>query len=302
MNTKKRWIIVIGVQMILLALGIMQAVYAQNHLTEEVFTGAAVPVYAQKQQGPGETTLELKRGSYEVELTYKAQNETMCQTEEVFTGAAVPVYAQKQQGPGETTLELKRGSYEVELTYKAQNETMCQPLMRTAYGEDYADQVLLLKEAEQKTFELMLYRDVTDFYLLSGDGTLQVEQLTIRRTARWNRMLCTMLVIGMLLADAYFWQKKMRFWEKLSPEKRSAAAAGAVIGVLASLPLFTNYLLNGADLSFHLMRIEGIAEGLRQGSFPVKMQPLWVNDYGYPVSVMYGDTLLYIRCCIYRRY
>ena len=47
--------------MILLALGIMQAVYAQNHLTEEVFTGAAVPVYAQKQQGPGETTLELKR-------------------------------------------------------------------------------------------------------------------------------------------------------------------------------------------------------------------------------------------------
>ncbi len=247
MNTKKRWIIVIGIQMILLALGIMQAVYAQNHLTEEVFTGAAVPVYAQKQQGPGETTLELKRGSYEVELTYKAQN-----------------------------------------------ETMCQPLMRTAYGEDYADQVLLLKEAEQKTFELMLYWDVTDFYLLSGDGTLQVEQLTIRRTARWNRMLCTMLVIGMLLADAYLWQKKMRFWEKLSPEKRSAAAAVAVIGVLASLPLFTNYLLNGADLSFHLMRIEGIAQGLRQGSFPVKMQPLWVNDYGYPVSVMYGDTLLYI--------
>ena len=77
MNTKKRWIIVIGVQMILLALGIMQAVYAQNHLTEEVFTGAAVPVYAQKQQGPGETTLELKRGSYEDELTYQAQNETM---------------------------------------------------------------------------------------------------------------------------------------------------------------------------------------------------------------------------------
>ena len=48
----------------------------------------------------------------------------------------------------------------------------------------------------------------------------------------------------------------------------------------------------GQDLGFHLMRIEGIAEGLENGVFPVKMQGLWMEGYGYPVSVYYGDFLL----------
>lgn len=239
--------IVICVQAVLLAFGVLWAVWAQSDVTEETFIGASVPVYTQKQQSP--------------------------------------------VGMG---LELKRGSYEITLTYQTENETVCQPFMYTAYGEDYGDKVLLLKEAQQKTFELMLYRDVRDFYLLSGDMSLQAEQMTIRRTAQWHWMICALLVISMLLVDAYLWQRQKKWWENLPKERRSSIVAVVSIGVLASLPLFTNYLLNGADLSFHLMRIEGLAEGLRQGSFPVKMQPLWVNDHGYPVSVMYGDALLYV--------
>ena len=239
--------IVICVQAVLLAFGVLWAVWAQSDVTEETFIGASVPVYTQKQQSP--------------------------------------------VGMG---LELKRGSYEITLTYQTENETVCQPFMYTAYGEDYGDKVLLLKEAQQKTFELMLYRDVRDFYLLSGDMSLQAEQMTIRRTAQWHWMICALLVISMLLVDAYLWQRQKKWWENLPKERRSSIVAVVSIGVLASLPLFTNYLLNGADLSFHLMRIEGLAEGLRQGNFPVKMQPLWVNDHGYPVSVMYGDALLYV--------
>lgn len=246
-NTKKRWMIVICVQAVLIAFGVLWAVWAQSDVTEETFLGVSVPVYTQKQQSP--------------------------------------------VGMG---LELKRGSYEITLTYQTENETVCQPFMYTAYGEDYGDKVLLLKEAQQKTFELMLYRDVRDFYLLSGDMSLQAEQMTIRRTAQWNWIICALLVISMLLVDAYLWQRQKKWWENLPKERRGSIVAVVSIGVLASLPLFTNYLLNGADLSFHLMRIEGLAEGLRQGNFPVKMQPLWVNDHGYPVSVMYGDALLYV--------
>lgn len=63
----------------------------------------------------------------------------------------------------------------------------------------------------------------------------------------------------------------------------------------SSLPLTVNYLFgNAPDLEFHLMRIEGIKDGLLNGVFPVKIQTNWLNRHGYAVSVFYGDALLYI--------
>lgn len=55
----------------------------------------------------------------------------------------------------------------------------------------------------------------------------------------------------------------------------------------------------GHDLPFHLRRTAGIAEGLKAGEFPVKMQHFWFNNYGYPVGVMYGDALLYIPASLH---
>lgn len=58
-------------------------------------------------------------------------------------------------------------------------------------------------------------------------------------------------------------------------------------------------VLFGHDLPFHMRRIAGIAEGIKAGEFPVKMQHFWFNNYGYPVGVMYGDALLYIPAVIH---
>lgn len=67
-----------------------------------------------------------------------------------------------------------------------------------------------------------------------------------------------------------------------------------LITLASSLPLFVEYLYCGHDLGFHLMRIEGIRAGLSSGVFPIRLQPVWVNGYGYASSIMYGDTFLYI--------
>lgn len=66
-------------------------------------------------------------------------------------------------------------------------------------------------------------------------------------------------------------------------------------GLLASMPLLLKGI-DGAgyqDLAFHLSRIEGIKEGLLAGKFPVMMQSVWMEGKGYPVSIFYGDALLY---------
>lgn len=59
------------------------------------------------------------------------------------------------------------------------------------------------------------------------------------------------------------------------------------------IPVMNDYLIRGHDIYFHLMRIEGLAKGLRCGQFPVKIQPAWYGDFGYAVSVFYGDLFVY---------
>lgn len=49
----------------------------------------------------------------------------------------------------------------------------------------------------------------------------------------------------------------------------------------------------GHDLHFHLYRIQGIADALAKGDFPVRMQYTQLYGYGYPVSICYGDLFLY---------
>lgn len=66
-----------------------------------------------------------------------------------------------------------------------------------------------------------------------------------------------------------------------------------VIILIASIPLFNSYLIRGHDIYFHLMRIEGLAQGLKAGEFPVRIQPAWYDGYGYAVSVFYSDLFLY---------
>ncbi len=69
-----------------------------------------------------------------------------------------------------------------------------------------------------------------------------------------------------------------------------------IITVLACLPLFIHGIEGhfGQDLGFHLNRIEGIVTELKAGHFPIKMESFWMDGYGYPVPIYYGDILLYI--------
>ncbi len=208
-----------------------------------------------------------------------------------FTGGEVPFYREE---PTEAHAPLARGSYRVTVVYEAGEESVSRVAVKTSHGTDYRDNILFLQEAQEKSFELRLSENTESFYLLGGSKTFQVKSMTLEETGQAGRVDCFLLLGVMALADLLIYWHRRGWWEKLSEEKKNAALGIAFIAVAATVPLFTDYLLEGSDLSFHIMRIEGLAEGLGRGDFPVKMQPLWLNDYGYPVSVMYGDLLLYI--------
>lgn len=67
----------------------------------------------------------------------------------------------------------------------------------------------------------------------------------------------------------------------------------SAVVLLASLPVMVKDIPKGDDLIFHLMRIQGIADGLSSGYFPVKIHDRWFNGYGLPAGVFYGQVLLY---------
>lgn len=76
---------------------------------------------------------------------------------------------------------------------------------------------------------------------------------------------------------------------------------GAIFGITiaASLLTFMPGITLGHDLFFHLLRIDGIADELSQGHFPVRLQSIWLDDYGSPVSIFYGDLLLYFPAILH---
>ena len=70
--------------------------------------------------------------------------------------------------------------------------------------------------------------------------------------------------------------------------------------ILLSLPsiLVKNPYVS-PDIHFHINRILGISDGLSHGDFPVRLSAYWLNGYGYPASIYYGDILLYLPALLH---
>lgn len=200
---------------------------------------------------------------------------------------------------GDNRISLERGSYQVTMDYDLTVDAVrITPLYEASYGPDDAETILLAKEFQEKTFELLLPDQVNEFSFqlpeLENADDLVIHSITMERTNQSERVRFFVVLCIFCAVDVLFYLGRKGRFGAWSVEKRGSVLCIGLIVLFACVPLMTNYLLSGQDLTFHLMRIEGLAEGLKQGQFPVKMQPVWLNDYGYPVSTMYGDLFLYV--------
>lgn len=124
---------------------------------------------------------------------------------------------------------------------------------------------------------------------------LLVQGITITNSPLALRNFLFQFVTVLLMIDAVclFFLYKDRW--KLTEESAKIGKALFLLALFTSIPLLVDYLPGSShDLGFHLMRIEGIKEGLQSGMLPVKIQPNWLGGHGYAASVFYGDLFLYI--------
>lgn len=100
-----------------------------------------------------------------------------------------------------------------------------------------------------------------------------------------------------LILYLYFWKRE----QTRDFLRRRGAVLAVLSGIVlvAQFPLLVDGVPQGWDLSFHAYRLQELAQSLRDGAFPVRMQGNWMNGYGYPVSILYGDILLYPFALLY---
>lgn len=195
-------------------------------------------------------------------------------------------------------IDLKRGMYEITIYYQTNNHLNAYNI--NADNADYREKTgnyhkNLPQDRKNYTIELWASRKLENFVveLDFEDGYFFVSRIEIRENRNWMIGTGILLLILFSCLDCLcFFYKK---WKTALADRewRNQLLAFTLIVFFASLPLCISYLFDGHDIMFHLLRIEGIRDGMQSGHFPVRMQPNWLNGYGYGVSIFYGDILLY---------
>lgn len=198
-------------------------------------------------------------------------------------------------------ISLESGYYEMDIYYFYIRDDLgdysCHVGAELSYGDIFVETVLLPCNRNHVEAEFELREATEKFYLYVEDWDampFQIERIEIREMRRGDLKNVFLMACLFLLIDifAVFW--KRGFFQHIDIDQRRVLFGMCGICLVASLPVFVNYVIYMQDISVHLMRIEGLAEELKNGIFPVRMQTTWLNGYGYPISIMYGDILLYI--------
>ena len=207
-------------------------------------------------------------------------------------GFAVTAAADGSACAESACFSLPAGSYLVRVRYSSPSDdntvTLLTDQVRSGILEVTTPALALKNTAV--SFPVVLPCDVTDarVRIECAAGPLTVEEVVLQPTAdAWNRNVLW-LAAFFLVFDFAAWLLRHK-----SKAEIGVVAAVAAIGLFASLPFLADFNTPGIDLAFHLTRIEGIAQAIRAGQFPVRMQAPWYDGAGYPVSVMYGDLFLY---------
>jgi len=134
------------------------------------------------------------------------------------------------------------------------------------------------------------------------EGYIDVHKITVRyENGRTSLYFLIQMIFWMLLFDGVlfcllFYKGRFIRWAARYSAYFSFAAC---LVFILEIPMMMNYLYNSDDLLFHCFRIKAIADGLESGLFPVKIQPSWMNGYGYATGVFYNDIFLYFPAVLY---
>ncbi len=197
-------------------------------------------------------------------------------------------------------ISLPAGVYDVVLEY--QTDTNMKNLCTVADETVFSGGLLtngehLYQNLNHTDYRLWLLEGTEQLKLCiayGGEGSLLTGNLTLRETdALWTILLTIIWSVAFCVICILLFVRHDRT-VGVEPDQKTVIVGLAVIVLTASLPFLQDGIMGGADLVYHLMRIEGVKDGILSGQFPLRIEPEWLFGHGYANSIFYCNTLLYI--------
>ena len=211
-------------------------------------------------------------------------------------------YSADMLSGGETPYtSLNPGSYDVYINLP--KEDLKNGAIESSYqisDDDYVDAAMVGDLVGYYTVKdstvlasVWLYHHTDEFRVRSDyAGT---ESIVIKETNGFYAEIIVYLIILFSLVDLIVYRlQKSSKEDKEEIRKNKTILIIFATAIVLSLPLMLNYLLDGHDLSFHLMRIEGIKQSILNGRFPARMDMFALEGQGYADPIYYPYLFLYI--------
>ena len=197
---------------------------------------------------------------------------------------------------------MKPGSYCYYISYESEDNAVNKVNIHSAgniYKELLENELSLYSGKTEASCEVYVTADLdpgqvnitVDYY---GEGKLTIHDVRLVRTAGTWRMLFVLVLVLSGIVNFLVMLYVSMGKKELSLEKKLVYFGIPALAILSSLPLFVDYIIMGADLGFHLLRIEFLYQSLAQGIFPTRVEPMWLYGHGYANSLFYCDTFLTI--------
>ncbi|MBR3683854.1 MAG: hypothetical protein IKL78_03145 [Lachnospiraceae bacterium] len=149
-----------------------------------------------------------------------------------------------------------------------------------------------------QTFRFSLDKDTEEVkftFNYGGKGTCTLTNYTLTADNGFYQdvyLYIGLVILGFVAFYGYaFYCKKKNY--RMEVKAKQTHIILLLVSFAASLPLMTTELSWGDDIAYHLVRIEGIKDGLRDGQFPVMIYPEGMDGHGY-LNAMYPNLFLYI--------
>lgn len=234
-------------------------------------------------------------------IAVNGEFQTAYDAEEAYSGMVT-------SGPDIT---LPAGSYQIDFHYRSEADgnrfeiaSDTEVNAENRLGCTFASGELPLNDDGRYKAEFSLEHEVEHAQIktYTEEGDLFIYGYTLESTEPINNDTWAMITIT-VLAFALFRLFCMRsikqedesgFWFEITEVDRLGTVLAIVlVGLIASLPCFTDFVTEGHDLDYHLTRIEGLKEALACGQFPVRINPEFANGAGMVSPVLYPELFLY---------